>query len=122
MKMEFNSDFKYDLKVGQVAEEQLAFILGCKVEVKNDLKAHVTGNIFIEYQSRGKNSGIATSEAEYYCIVINSTRFIILPKDELKKLCRKYIGTNRDVVGGDSNTSKGILLPLKDLINGDSSN
>ena len=120
--MEFNSDFRYDLKVGQVAEEQLAFILGCKVEVKNDLKAHVTGNIFIEYQSRGKNSGIATSEAEYYCIVINSTRFIILPKDELKKLCRKYIGTNRDVVGGDSNTSKGILLPLKDLINGDSSN
>lgn len=116
--MEFNSDFRYDLKVGHVAEEQLAFLIGCKVEVKNDQKAHITGNIFIEYESRGKRSGIATSEAEFYCIVINSSRFILLPKDELKQLCRKYIGTNRDVKGGDNNTSKGILLPLKDLING----
>lgn len=117
--MEFNSDFKYDLKIGQVAEQQLAFLLGCKVEVKNDQKAHLTGNVFIEYESRGKRSGIATSEAEYYCIVIKSNTFIILPKNELKQMCRKYIGTSRDVVGGDNNTSKGILLPLKDLINGD---
>ena len=115
--MEFNSDFKYDLRVGQVAEEQLAFLLGCKIEVKNDQKAHITGNVFIEYESRGKRSGIATSEAEYYCIVILN-RFIILPKDELKAICRKYIGTNRDVLGGDNNTSKGILLPIKDLISG----
>jgi len=115
--MEFNSDFKYDLRVGQVAEEQLAFLLGSNIEVKSDQKAHITGNVFIEYESRGKRSGIATSEAEYYCIVILN-RFIILPKDELKSICRKYIGTNRDVLGGDNNTSKGILLPIKDLISG----
>jgi hypothetical protein len=30
-------------------------------------------------------------------------------------MCRKYIGTNRDILGGDSNTSKGILLPMEDL-------
>ncbi len=27
----------------------------------------------------------------------------------------KYIKTTHDVLGGDSNTSKGILLPLKDF-------
>jgi len=41
--------------------------------------------------------------------------FLIETK-ELKNLCRVYLGTNRDKKGGDSNTSKGILLPIKDLI------
>ena len=114
--MDFNSDFKYDLKVGQVAEEYLSEILsGKKVEVKNDLQAHKTGNVFIEYFSRGKPSGISTSEAEFYCIVIQKT-LIILPSENLKTLCRKYIGGKRDIKGGDNNTSKGILLPVKDLL------
>lgn len=114
--MDFNSDFKYDLKVGQVAEKYLSEILGNKkVEVKNDLQAHKTGNVFIEYFSRGKLSGISISEAEFYCIVIQKT-LIILPSENLKTLCRKYIGSKRDIKGGDSNTSKGILLPVIDLL------
>ena len=117
--MKFNSDFRYDLEVGNIAEKQLSILLGKRVEVKNDQKAHITGNVFIEYESRGKLSGISTSEAEYYCLVIMGKRFILIESNELKKLCRKYIGTNRDVKGGDSNTSKGILLPLKDLISED---
>tara|TARA_R110001606_G_scaffold6316_1_gene28462 strand:- start:133 stop:495 length:363 start_codon:yes stop_codon:yes gene_type:complete len=113
--MEYNSDFKYDLKVGQVKEKELANILqNEKIEVKTDLQAHKTGNIFIEYESRGKPSGIATSEAKYYCIAIQET-FIILPSTHLKKLCRIHLNTNRDRKGGDSNSSKGILLPVKNL-------
>jgi hypothetical protein len=34
----------------------------------------------------------------------------------LKKKCRKYLGTKRDVLGGDNNTSKGILLPVIELV------
>ena len=74
-----------------------------------------TGNIFVEYESRNKRSGIATSEAFYYCYWLSNYHFIMIEKDELKKLCRKYIGTERDVLGGDSNTSKGILLPLHEF-------
>ena len=111
--MEYNSDFKYDLKVGQIKEKELAHILqNEKIEVKTDLQAHKTGNIFIEYHSRGKPSGLATSEAKYYCIAIQEI-LIILPAKKLKKLCRKYLNTNRDKKGGDSNSSKGILLPVK---------
>jgi hypothetical protein len=113
--MNFNSDFKYDLEVGQVAERELAELLGKKIEVKNDQKAHITGNVFIEYESRGKRSGIAISESDYYCIVVKQ-RYVIIKKDELKDMCRKYLNTNRDVLGGDNNTSKGILLPITDLI------
>ena len=114
--MEYNSDFAYDLKVGQLKEQELSDILSNKkIEVKNDLKAHKTGNVFIEYQSRNKPSGIAKSEADYYCIFINDS-FVMLKSSALKDKCRRYINTPRDVVGGDNNTSKGILLPISDLI------
>jgi hypothetical protein len=117
--MEYNSDFKYDLKVGQVAEKILAELLeNKKIEVKRDLQAIKTGNIYIEYFSRGKPSGLSISEADYYCYFITDGRMFLIETKELKQLCRRYIATNRDKRGGDSNTSKGILLPLTDLING----
>lgn len=115
--MEYNNDFRYDLKVGQVAETLLADLLeNKKIEVKRDLRALETGNIYIEYESRGKRSGIAKSEADYYCYFISDSRMFLITTGDLKTLCRKYIGTNRDRKGGDSNTSKGILLPITDLI------
>ena len=117
--MNFNSDFKFDLEVGQVAEQELAFLLGKKIEVKRDLAAHITKNVFIEYESRGKKSGIAKTEAEYYCIVIKDMSYILISTKRLKKLCRKYINTDRDRLGGDMNTSKGILLPINDLLYGE---
>jgi len=113
--MKYNNDFKYDLKIGQVKEKQLAEILNDKtIEVKYDLKALETGNVYVEYQSRGKPSGISTSEAEYYCFAFGDTYHLITTID-LKRRCRKYLGSDRDKKGGDSNTSKGILLPLKEL-------
>jgi hypothetical protein len=115
--MEYNNDFRYDLKVGQVAEKMLADILeGKKIEVKKDLQAHKTGNIFVEYESRGKPSGLATSEAEYYCYFLSDEHFVIIESDRFKSICRNLLNTNRDIKGGDSNTSKGILLPIKYLL------
>ena len=115
--MNYNSDFKYDLKVGQVKEKELGEIFRDKtVEVKTDLKAHKTGNVYIEYESRGKPSGIATSEADYYCLAFNDVMELI-ESSKLKELCRGYFKTSRNRKGGDNNTSKGILLPIKDLIN-----
>lgn len=115
--MNFNSDFRYDLKVGQVAEKILSELLHDKtIEVKRDLKAINTGNIFIEYESRGKKSGLSKSEADFYCYFITDGRMFLIETSELKGLCRKYLNSNRDVKGGDSNTSKGILLPLIDLV------
>lgn len=114
--MNYNSTFTHDLEVGQVYEKQLAEIFtGSTIEVKRDFKAMTTGNIFVEYESRQKPSGIATSEAEYYCWFLDDDRALLIKSDKLKDLCRPYLKTDRDVVGGDSNTSKGILLPLEKL-------
>jgi len=114
--MKYNNDFRHDLEVGQMKELALGVILtGSKIEVKSDAIAKKTGNVFVEYQSRGKKSGIATSEADYYAFEIDNT-YILISTEKLSKACRKYIGTNRDVLGGDSNTSKGILLPVIELV------
>ena len=113
--MDYNNDFKYDLKVGQVKEKELGEILFDKtIEVKYDLQALKTGNVYVEYYSRGKYSGISTSESDYYCFAFGDTFHLITSK-ELKDRCRKYLNTNRDKKGGDNNTSKGILLPINGL-------
>jgi hypothetical protein len=114
--MNFNNDFKFDLQVGQTYENQLAELLQKKIEVKRDFRAMETHNIFVEYESRGKASGIATSEAQWWCYWLSEKHFVMIEKNELKILCRKYLGTKRDVKGGDSNTSKGILLPIDEFI------
>ena len=115
--MEYNSDFRYDLKVGQVAEQALAKIFeGKKVEVKRDRKARLTGNVFVEYESRGKPSGISTSEADYWCFVIEET-FILITATRLKEIVEPLKGTDKERRGGDNNTSVGVLLRIKDLIN-----
>ncbi len=114
--MEYNNDFKYDLKVGQTKEIELSEIFSnSTIEVKYDLKALDTGNVYVEYFSRGKKSGISTSEADYYCFAFGKS-FHIIDTEDLKELCRKYFKTDRDRVGGDNNTSKGILLPIKELL------
>lgn len=113
--MEYNNDFKYDLKVGQAKEEELGKIFNDKkIEVKYDLKALDTENVYVEYFSRNKPSGISTSQSDYYCFAFGKS-FHIIATNDLKVACRKYIGTQRDRKGGDNNTSKGILLPIKEL-------
>jgi hypothetical protein len=115
--MERSSNFKFDLKLGKLAEDKLSEIFSDKkIEVKRDFMAQKTGNVFIEYSSRGKASGISTTEAEYYCIVISDSRYILVSTKELKEKCRKYLNTKNDRLGGDNDTSKGIALPLIDLI------
>ena len=114
--MNYNNDFKYDLKVGAIKEKELGEIFEeKKVEVKYDLQALKTNNVYVEYESRGKKSGISITESDYYCFAFGYT-FHLIKTEYLKTKCRKYIGTSRDKLGGDNNTSKGILLPIKELL------
>ena len=116
--MKYNNDFSYDLELGKKGENLLAKILlltGDKIEVKTDLQATQTGNVFIEYKSRNKLSGISTTKAHYWAFLISNEQIIIVETNKLKTLC-KTKGL-RIVDGGDNNTSKGILIPLNKLIN-----
>lgn len=116
--MKHNSNFKYDLKLGKIGEKYLATILQDRmIEVKTDYKANKTGNVFVEYHSRDKPSGISTSQSEFYAFVLSNDLIILITLSKLKAICRPYLNTPRDVEGGDNDTSKGILLPITELIN-----
>ena len=117
----FNNDkrFDIDLKWGQVYERQLADMLqNKKVEVKSERDLWTrTGNIAIEFESRGIPSGIATTEAEFWFhnlvkddVVVAS---IVLPTETL----RNYIKVRKPYVvkGGDDLTSKLYLVRLNEL-------
>lgn len=116
--MKYNSNFRYDLKVGQVTEELLGSILESQtIEVKDDsAKSAKTGNVFIEYMSRGKRSGIAKSHADWWAIRTSEDSFVIISAKKLKEVARKYYNKKRIVRGGDNNTSWGILIPREELL------
>jgi hypothetical protein len=113
-----NDNYEYDLMLGLIAEKGVAEILqNQQIEVKRDFRALETGNVFIEYKLRDRPSGLSTSTASFYCFVLSESKMIFIKSSELKEICRPYIGTSRDILGGDNMHSKGILLPIKELFN-----
>ena len=106
--MEYNGDFKYDLVVGQLGETLIGNLLSNEtIEVKFDFGTYRTGNFYIEYESRGIPSGIATTKANYWILIAASESgqrlkssnedmqssdilyAVLISTDRLKKLCRE---------------------------------
>ena len=119
--MKYSSSFTHDLNFGEKAEDWIneLFSNGKHIEVKNDRLIHITGNLFFEYESRGKPSGLATTTAEYWIYRIDELDVsFIFPTKALKQICRVYYKENLYIKnGGDNNSSKGFLIPLKTLLN-----
>lgn len=120
--MNFNSDFRYDLEIGKEYESRFADLFrNKKFEIKTDFIAQKTGNIAIEYKSRGRLSGISTTESDFYVYIIPNAPLknimLILPISELKELSKKKGREGMIKRMGDNNTSESILIPIKDLFN-----
>ena len=109
--------FSKDLKYGK-KHEKLVMESRLDYELKTDRLAHKTGNVYVEYESRGKNSGITTSKSNLWIfkIVYKKDKHLFsieIPLDRLRKMVyNKYPIT----LGGDHRTSKGYLVPLLDLV------
>ena len=118
--MKYSSSFTHDLNFGEIAENWLNILFkdGKLIEVKSDRLIHKTGNLFIEYKSRDKPSGLATTTANYWIYRMDMIdTAIILPTELLKKVCRLYYKNNEfKIKGGDNNTSDGLLIPLIRLL------
>jgi len=115
--VEYNRDFRYDLKVGQMAESWLAEVLQTRtIEIKRDFKASRTGRVFVEFFSRGKPSGIDTTEADFWAFIIDGETVVILPTARLKELVKEAKDEGKIWKGGDSNTSQGVLIDLERLV------
>ena len=113
--------FDIDLKYGQVREAEIASMFqNEKIEVKTERdKWKTTGNIVIEFECRGKPSGIAVTEAKWWAHVLadgDDTHCILFfLTDKLKEIARPYL--SNAIYGGDDNLSKFVLIPLENIFN-----
>jgi hypothetical protein len=116
--MKYSSSFYYDLELGESSETWLneLFSDGKKIEVKTDLMADKTKNIFVEIYSRGKKSGLSTTQAEYWIIKMTNVSIIIATKT-LKEIVRHCFSINGYKKGGDNDTSLGVLVPINLFFN-----
>ena len=116
----WNPHFDICLEFGEKYENEFQKIIESKqIEVKTDKICQRTGNIFVEFESRGKESGINTTTANYwvYCLWTDKFKeqtYVFIPTRRLKKLIKEkeYRISN----GGDNWTSKGYLVPKEDLL------
>ena len=120
MLMNNDKRFDIDLEYGKVFEQKVADMLqNSKIEVKTERdKWKSTGNTVVEFESRGRPSGIATTEAEYWfhnlAVGNDIVMTLVFPVSKL----RSYIAKNmpRMIRGGDDNTSRMYLISLTDLV------
>ena len=116
----FENKFDIDFKDGLIAEKQLMHLIGaCKIEVKNDFFVDRTGNIAIEYECRGKPSGISVTESDWYAIFLGNTNAevcVFIKVSALKELAKTFYVKNGAKNGGDDNAAKFILVPWAEII------
>ena len=99
--LEFNDDNKYDLLLTDEYGEPHT------IEIKEDFMCKYTGNVSLEYESRGKLSGISISKADEYIYVIhteNDIEYWYFDTKDLREMVdqQKYF---RIVNGGDKGSN-----------------
>jgi len=98
--LKFENTNKYDI-LAKIKDKQYTF------EVKEDFTCERTGNVGLEFECRGKPSGIQTSQANYYIYKIhskNGIHFYLFNTATLKKMIaeKEYF---RIVNGGDEGSN-----------------
>ena len=122
-KSEFNNDSKFDidLRYGQKVECKVREALEGTIEVKAERDLwRITGNVAVEFRSRGKPSGIAVTEAKHWCHVLmdgeDVALYILKDTESMKELARYYYRNGSVVRGGDDDTSEIVLIPINSLV------
>jgi|TARA_B100001939_G_scaffold322707_1_gene313406 hypothetical protein len=118
-------NFDIDLDFGKVYEEKIRELFegdgSIEVKTERDIWAD-TGNVAIEIKSRGKPSGISTTEAKWWIhnfTIEGDMKFSMIFKvDKLRKAIKHmYANELASIVkGGDNNTSELVLAPISTLI------
>ena len=113
-------NFDLDLKFGQEKENELQEILHNEpLECKCDKRCIDTGNVFVEFEDRGKPSGISITKSTFYAFCLYKKErekkqiWVLIPTELLKKLMKKYPVKS----GGDNWEARGHIIPKEDLLN-----
>ena len=111
--VKFNKTKEYDILMQPEGPDEGLL----KVEVKTDIYPVDTGNMVIEKQNRGKNSGITTTEADYWAYLYPyhpAKNLWLIKTDKLKKM----IESNKDRLDtkwvGDKKKALCWVIPLRE--------
>ena len=117
-----NKKFDIDLKYVQIRENKVREMFSkCQIEVKSERSWWKrTGNIAIEYEYRGKPSGIYATTSDYWFHRLEGDRdefcTLVFKTSILKGIVDKYKDKLTKNVG-DNKASKCVLIPIKDIFN-----
>ena len=109
-----NYNFDLDLRDGLKGESDVGkILLDPTIEVKTDFMTKSTGNIVVEFNYRGKDSGIAISKAQWWLFnLAGLDTMILIRTSRLRQLVLKGYPVVR---GGDDMASSMFLIPVSDL-------
>lgn len=116
------AEWRWDLKLGEEGEQLVKHLLGRArtIEVKRDFIASTSGNLAVEYECRGKPSGIAVTESDWWAFVSGRGEancvVIFIETKQLKELCRRYYQRGETISGGDGGLSRMVLVPICDIL------
>lgn len=108
-----NHDKRYDISYLNTKGEPRT------IEVKNDLEYSKTGNVAIEFESRGKPSGICSSVADIWYYVLENKLYWAPRPDILRYLIKNWDRFRRVNAGdkkGGVGTSLCCLLKFEDFL------
>ncbi len=107
-----NDDNKYDIKMKKNNVKTT-------YEIKTDVKIAPlfdTGNLFIEYESRGKDSGISVSEADWFVTYLPYFKEAwFIKTNKLKKLISENEFPTFKDAGDIGSSTHGYLIKRKDF-------
>lgn len=118
----WDKDYEYGLQGELYVKNIVESLAAGSIEVKTDAKALQTGRIYVEYQckrlGRYMDSGIKTTEAEFWAYVIGDDTVVIMPTWRLRQavgsLYRRSDFFRKELVRG-SHPTKGVVVPLSSL-------
>jgi len=98
--LDYENTYRYDI-LTTIEDKHITF------EVKEDFLCEYTGNVGLEYECRGKPSGIQTSESDYYIYKVHTKGGIkfILHKTSILKDMIENKSYFRIVNGGDKGSN-----------------
>lgn len=110
---DFGRDYKWDFILKSPKDGSLR-----KFEMKSDSMAWKTGNFAMEYESRGKPSGVSRTLADYYVYEVergNLSDYWLISTEEVKNMIESKF-YHRKVVGGDPGSNTKMYLFRLELL------
>ena len=124
----YNHDNKFDIQLSNslIDERRLGEIFTARKIEKIELKSESyqweqTGNICIEYRQRGKPSGIAVTEADYWVHELkrdgHTLCYLMFPIERMRELARAAYKQGRyRTGGGDGGQFDNVIIPLSEIL------